>query len=176
MDYAEPNEWTGSAIALQGPGGVRAGLVKGDIIYADLVTTTPFENKILSVEIPGSTIRSALEYSVSNPTNLRVLQVSGVKVTYDLSRNATDRIIELKVLCQACEIPRYENIDDSKYYRVALADYIANGGDGFQMFPNSIRNIIEGPKDVDALADYIEKISPISSPGLIGRITFVKNS
>lgn len=158
---------------MQGPGGVRAGLTAGNIIMADLFTTTPFENKILSVELPGSAIREALEFSVSNEEKLHVLQVSGVKVVYDLSRQPYDRIIELKVLCQKCNVPRYEDIENQKYYRVALGDYLANGGDSFTMIPKYSRNILEGPLDIDALATYVENNSPINLPGLLRRIQFV---
>ena len=49
-----------------------------------------------------------------------------------------------------------------------------NGGDSFTMFPMYARNRLDGPKDVDALADYIEKMSPINLPPLIGRIKFVQ--
>lgn len=158
---------------MQGPGGIRTGLSAGNVIYADLIATTPFENTLLSVELPGAAIREALEYSVSNLKSLRIMQVSGIKVVYNLKRDAYSRIVDLKVLCQACEIPKYEPIDDSKYYRVVLADYIAAGGDGFSMFPKYIRNVVTGIKDVDALSDYIENISPVNIPHKLGRITFV---
>lgn len=152
---------------------MRAGLSAGNIIMADLFTTTPFENRILSVELPGSAIREALEFSVSKVDDLHVLQVSGVKVVYDLSRQPYDRIVELKVLCQKCDVPRYEDIENQKYYRVALGDYLANGGDEFTMIPKYARNILEGPLDIDALATYVENNSPINLPGLLRRIQFI---
>ena len=125
------------------------------------------------MELPGSAIREALEFAVSKADNLHVLQVSGIKVIYDLSRNPYDRIVDLKVLCQKCNIPRYEDIENQKYYRVALGDYIANGGDDFTMIPKYARNIIEGPLDIDALTAYVEANSPINLPGLLRRIQFV---
>lgn len=158
---------------MQGPGGVRAGLFPGKVIVADLFTTTPFENKVLSLELPGFAIREVLEFSVHEATNLHVMQVSGIKVVYDMSRKPYDRIIDLKVLCQKCQIPRYEDIDAMKYYRVAMGDYLAFGGDDFTMIPKNARNHIEGPLDIDALTNYVEKHSPINVPGVLGRIQFV---
>lgn len=173
MNNRSDGEWTGASIAITGPGGMRAGLVPGNIIMADLFTTTPFENKLLSVELPGSAIREALEFSVSDADNLHVMQVSGIKVVYDLSRKPYERIVDIKVLCQKCNVPRYENIQDNKYYRVALGDYLANGGDNFKMIPKYARNHIEGPLDIDALTKYVENNSPINLPGLLRRIQFV---
>jgi 2',3'-cyclic-nucleotide 2'-phosphodiesterase (5'-nucleotidase family) len=166
-------EWTGAAVALQGPGGMRAGLTPGTVIYADLVTTTPFENILVLVDISGAGIREALEFSVSDTDNLHVMQVSGIKVTYDLSREPYDRIKDVKILCQACDIPKYEPLDDAKDYKVVIANYIYDGGDSYTMFPKYAKNPVEGARDVDALADYIEKMSPMNLPPTVNRITFV---
>lgn len=125
------------------------------------------------VEIPGSTIRRALEFGVSNLSSKKVMQHSGIKVIYDLSRNAYDRIVEIKVLCQKCSMPKYEPLNDTKIYKVSLTNYIADGGDGFTMFPELVVSRTEGPRDIDALADYIKKYSPINMPSQLGRSSFV---
>lgn len=150
-----------------------SGLAPGDIIYADLIATTPFENILVLVEIPGSTIRRALEFGVSNNSSLKLMQHSGMKVVYDLKRQPYDRIVEIKVLCQKCPIPKYEPLNDTKIYKVSLTNYIADGGDGFTMFPEGRVSQTEGPRDIDALADYIEKYSPINMPSVLGRSIFV---
>ena len=46
IKFAEPGAWTYSALAITNPGGVRGPLNKGDLTFADLVTTTPFENTL----------------------------------------------------------------------------------------------------------------------------------
>lgn len=137
------------------------------------MATTPFENTIVLVEIPGSTIRRALEQGVSNLSSKKVMQHSGIRVVYDLKRQPYERVIELKVLCQKCLIPKYETIDDSKIYKVALTNYIADGMDGWPMFPETIISRVEGPRDIDALADYIKKFTPINMASQLGRSTFV---
>lgn len=92
---------------------------------------------------------------------------------YDLKRNPFNRIVDIKVLCQKCDIPRYEAINDENYYRVILSDYLANGGDSFSMFPKYERNRFEGPLDIDALTEYVRKQSPINKPSLLRRIQFI---
>jgi len=126
----------------------------------------------VSLELPGFAIREALEFSVSKPI-LHVMQVSGIKVIYDLKQIPFNRIVDIQVLCQKCIIPRYETLDNEKYYRVILSDYLANGGDSFSMFPKYGRNKFEGPLDIDALSEYVRKRSPINKPSLLKRIQFV---
>lgn len=157
------------------PGGIRAGLVKGDILYGDLVTTTPFGNVLHSIELQGKVIREAFEFSVSNENSLMLLQVSGLKVVYDMSKPVNSRVVSLYALCRVCEgnIPKYEPIDEEKFYRVVAPDFLARGGDGFEMIATGSRDTIVGPVDIDALTSYVEKFSPIGIPSLKSRITFV---
>lgn len=169
----EVKGWTGAAMCLTVPGGVRAGLTSGELFYGDLVTTTPFENILQSSELQGKVIREALEFSVADETSLMMLQVSGLKVVYNMSREVNNRIVSLDVLCRVCVIPRYEPIKDEEYYRVVLPSFLAGGGDGFTMVAEGVRNSIYGPLDIDALTDYVRKNSPINLPPLSGRIGFV---
>lgn len=157
------------------PGGIRAGLSRGEIIFGDLVTTTPFENVLHSVELQGKVIREALEFSVANRDSMILLQVSGLRVVYNLENQAYNRIVSLLALCRICkdDIPRYEPIDDEQFYRVSMPSFLAGGGDEFTMIGTNARNTIYGPRDIDALTDYIEKNSPMNIPPLAGRISFI---
>jgi 2',3'-cyclic-nucleotide 2'-phosphodiesterase (5'-nucleotidase family) len=173
VSSADSEEWTSASIAIFNPRGIRTTLTRGEVTYSDLVSVIPFENNFNIIEIPGSTLRQALEHSVSNLEKLAVLQVSGVKVTYDLKREPNDRIVEINVLCHECMMPRYAPLDDAKSYRVIMPSFIAKGGDGFTMFPMNTATTIEGLRDIDALVGYIEKNSPISKPPTRSRINFL---
>lgn len=142
-------------------------------MYGDAFTTTPFENALHSIELQGKVIRAALEFSVEQEDSLMMLQTSGLKVVFDLKRPKNSRIVSLHVLCRVCVIPNYEPIDDEKYYRVVLPSFMAAGGDGFTMIPEGARDLIVGPKDIDALTAYIEKNSPITMPPMSGRVSFL---
>lgn len=170
---SDNDSWTGATISLANPGGLRAGLTNGEIVFGDVITTTPFENFLHSIELQGKVIREALEFSVGNEDNLGLLQVSGIKVTYDMKKSTNNRIVSLLVLCRVCEVPRYEPIDNEKFYRVVVPSFLAGGGDDFSMIREGARNLIIGPLDIDALTDHITKNSPINTPFLTGRITFV---
>jgi 2',3'-cyclic-nucleotide 2'-phosphodiesterase (5'-nucleotidase family) len=173
VNAADSGEWTAASIAIQNPKGIRSTLTKGDINYADLISVIPFENYYNIIEIPGSTLREALEFSVSNADRPSVLQVSGIKVTFDMKREPFDRIVDVKILCQECTMPRYEPLDNAKEYRVIMPSFIAEGGDGYTMFPSSASITVIGLRDIDALVEYIEKNSPISKPPTRSRIVFL---
>jgi 2',3'-cyclic-nucleotide 2'-phosphodiesterase (5'-nucleotidase family) len=160
---------------LNNPGGIRSGLAYGDIVYGDLATATPFDNPLHSVELQGNVIREALEFSVSDEDNLGMLQVSGVKVIIDMKKPAFSRIVKLDLLCRICidDIPRYEPVDDEKFYRVVMPSFLAGGGDDFSMIREGARNTIIGPKDIDAVSSYIKMNTPFNKPPLTGRIEFI---
>ena len=165
--------WTGATIALASPGGIRTGLGIGDIVWGDLVTSTPFENILQSFELPGFAIRDALEYSVSNENSLILLQISGLKVVYNMSLPSYERIVSLKALCRVCDSPKYEEVEDDKYYRIVAPGFLGQGGDGFRAIGQNARNRIYGPVDIDALTNFVEKNSTFNIPPVMDRITFV---
>lgn len=165
--------WSAATIALTNPGGIRAGLSKGTITFGDLITTTPFENDLYSVELEGRYIREALEFAVHDLNNVVLLQVSGLKIVYDKSRAENQRVVSVHALCRICDVPRYELLDDAKTYRVAMASFLMGGGDGYTMISEQAKSPIRGKRDIDALADYVSYASPLGVPGVLGRITFV---
>jgi 5'-nucleotidase len=79
----------------------------------------------------------------------------------------------VKALCQKCSVPIYELLDDEKLYKVAMPDFLANGGDGFSSFPENTRSRVEGRIDIDVLEEYIQKFSPLNLPPLLGRSSFL---
>ena len=115
-------------------------MTHGDVFYGDLVTTTPFENLLHSVELQGKHLRAALEFSVVDKESLMLLQMSGLKVVYNLEHEVNNRIVSLHVLCRICEVPKYEPIDDEQFYRVVMPRYLADGGDNFIMIGDNARN------------------------------------
>lgn len=143
------------------------------IFYGDLVTTTPFENLLYSVELQGKFIKEAMEFSVADENSKILLQVSGLKIVYDMKRDPYDRIIELSVLCRDCDVPHYEPINTDELYRVIMPSFLSGGGDGFTMIGENVKNVIHGPRDIDALNDYFDKFSPFALPPVSGRITFI---
>lgn len=141
LELEEDSEsWTYAAIAFVNPGSVRAGINRGEISFADIITTTPFANTVDTLELQGKYIRGTLEDSISkNPQS--TMQVSGIKVTYDMKKPLGQRVVELKVLCRLCDVPKYEDINDEEWYRMVMPSFLSNGGDDFTQIKENMRNI-----------------------------------
>ncbi|KAI9590375.1 hypothetical protein GQX74_008543 [Glossina fuscipes] len=169
--------WTKAPIALAHAGSLRSPLQQGGmyIHYSDALLLAPFTNMVVGYDLPGAKLKEALEFSAA-PKNedekRRFLQMSGVKVTYNMTRPANNRIVDLKVRTNGCPYDRYENLDENKMYRVASPSFLQGGGDSFKMLRDYAKNINNQKIDLDALLDYIKKFSPIASKPE-GRITII---
>ena len=143
-------ESTGASIAFMHGGGIRADLPKGPLTLEMIYTVLPFDNTIMSVELTGEQIRNALEKS---PLSEKLLQVSGIKVQYDISRPAGAKVVSALVDGRP--------LDPGAVYRVAINDFLAAGGDQFTVFKQGA-NMVPGPALRDAVLERIRNNSPIS--------------
>ncbi|XP_062562831.1 apyrase-like [Armigeres subalbatus] len=167
-----PNEWTYASIGITNDGGMRTSLKKGTLTYDDVVTCVPYENTIDTFDIRGQYLLDALEYSASRFNSADVLQVSGIRVTYNVTKPSGNRVVSADIRCRECKVPRYEPLDLNKYYRVAIAAWIGNGGNGYTMFGEHRTNPRVGPLDIVVLEQYVAKMTPIMK-GTDGRIRVI---
>jgi len=112
-------------VALTNAGGIRTQLKAGDITKKDLYTLLPFPNTLVVVEVTGEELKQALESGVSQVENGagRFPQIAGMSFTFDASKPAGERVLEVKVGGQP--------LDLAKTYKVATNDFLASGGDGY---------------------------------------------
>lgn len=128
--------WTDASIALLQGGGIRATIPSRNISKFDLKTILPFNNSLLVVNATGSILLAMLEHSVYRYPARRgeFMQMSGMRVKYDVSKAPGRRVQSVEVLCTQCNIPSYSLIDPNREYGVILNDFLYNGGDGYTMF------------------------------------------
>jgi 2',3'-cyclic-nucleotide 2'-phosphodiesterase (5'-nucleotidase family) len=121
-----------TTLALQNGGGIRASIDKGEISLGEVLTTMPFGNTLVTLELSGAEVIEALENGVSKIEEVagRFPQVSGMKFTFDATKPAGERIVEVFVKTEN----GYEPIDKDNMYVLATNAYIANGGDDYQVF------------------------------------------
>lgn len=166
--------WAYATVAITNPGGVRGPLLSGELTFSDLVTTTPFENTVDTLELQGKYIRQALEFSVRFADSPSVLQIAGMKVVFDFTKPAYQRVKSLDILCRLCDVPRYEPFEEDTWYRVAVNNFLLNNGDNFSMIRDNAVNHKVGDVDIDTLRAYVEKNSPITLVSPPGRITILR--
>ncbi|MBS4174701.1 5'-nucleotidase C-terminal domain-containing protein [Bacillus sp. FJAT-49736] len=138
---------TQAQIAITNPGGIRADINSGEITWGELYTVQPFGNTMITMDLTGDQIRKALNQQWRDDGSSKMLQISGMKYTWDSTK--TDKIVSLT-------LEDGTPIEPNQIYTVAMNNFLASGGDGFTEFANG-KNQVNGPVDLDALVDYVKK-------------------
>ncbi|XP_073828874.1 apyrase-like [Musca autumnalis] len=137
----------------------------------------PWDNALYALTLQGSVIRELLEDSIApfteaKKSSSRFLQVSGLKIVYNITQPVSRRVQDIKVVCTDCKVPKYVKFDDEKNYRVVVMEYLANGKNGFSLISNNAKNMKRGIGDLEALIQYMQINEPIVA-GIEGRIKIV---
>jgi len=111
-------------MAMQNYGGIRVpSLGKGDVTVGNIYELMPFDNKLVMLELDGKTTKMLLD---------RVAEKGGWPVSHTLSLDIdNDKAVNIMI--------KGESFDINKTYTVALADYIADGGDNCFFLADSKR-------------------------------------
>jgi 5'-nucleotidase / UDP-sugar diphosphatase len=157
-------------VGLTNGGNIRAGRVYApgsSITRRDILAELPFNNRVVTVEINGQKLRRVIE------TGLRSLpdatgafpQVSGLTIEADPARPAGNRIIAIKVGA--------EPLDEAKIYTVATNDFLASGGDGYDLLrdANHLLPAGDSPMVANEVMAYVWRIGTVRT-GIEGRIVF----
>ncbi|WP_161981627.1 bifunctional metallophosphatase/5'-nucleotidase [Aurantiacibacter suaedae] len=155
-------------IAFLNSGGVRTDLppgASGTMTYGDALAMQPFANSVLVVEMPGSAIKAVLEEQFCEAADGTVatchsalLPSQGFAYSFDRSQPAGERIVSVTL--------NGKPLDPAKTYRVAINNFLAEGGDGFATFTR-FSVIDDAGIDVDALETWL---APGASIPPCGRI------
>ena len=161
---------TRADVGLMNGGSIRADAIiaPGTLTRRDVLSILPFKNRVVKIELSGTTLRAALEHGVARSAEDaepgRFPQVSGVRFTFDASRPPGSRIIDLSVNGQP--------LDPNRKYTLASSDYVAiDGGDGYAMLKEA-RVLIpreQGKFDSDVLQMAIAA-KKIIAPKTDGRV------
>lgn len=154
-------------------GGLEANLKQGEITIGDIYNILPINEEVIGfnlaiLEMTGEQIKEMLEIGVSYSLEKGegILQVSGLRYAYDLSRKKWDRVIEVEV--------DGEKLDLGKIYKVAVNGYLASGLGGYYVVNKALKRYDTGLMDLDVLVEYIKNHSPITAQPLEGRIVRIE--
>ena len=59
-------------------------------------------------------------------------------MTYDISKQALQRVVSASVRCLECAVPRYLPLDEDQEYSILLSEFLIGGGDGYSMFTDEL--------------------------------------
>ncbi|KAL3881155.1 hypothetical protein ACJMK2_027613 [Sinanodonta woodiana] len=177
LDKKSDNETWGSApIAIWNGGGIRGSIKRGKVSLGDVFTVLPFANIIDKITIRGFDLRQTLEqsvrnYDVKNPAG-GFLQMSGIRVLYNLTKPNGSRVVSVHVRCHKCEYLEYSPLDDTAIYSVLTSDFLLKGGDNYTSLLNKkIEHVRLNSLDTEVLQSFISKRGTVyAETG--GRISF----
>lgn len=130
-------EGANSDIAVINGGAIRAGIPAGEITKGHIMECFPFGNNLVKLTVSGKIIKEMLEQSNSKlPAEYGgYLQVSGLEFDINTAAKPYKRISNIKV--------NGKDLEENKNYTLATNDFIARGGDGYDML-----------KDVQKIGEY----------------------
>lgn len=156
---------TGADIAIQNGGGLRRTLNKGNITMGDLYEIMPFDNYLVVMDLPGKDLKKAIDHGIYMPSTTDGA-FTGLIVEYDSSKPHGNRITKIT-------LPDGTPIEDEKFYKVVMNDFMFTGGDGYNFFKNA-KNINETYIPVrDVLVEEIKKVKEIT-PNSVDYIKDIK--
>ncbi|XP_050665744.1 protein 5NUC-like isoform X4 [Leptidea sinapis] len=175
-------EWTDAPIAIIQGGGIRSSISMAQksaiVTKGDLITALPFEGVLVVVTMNGSILMQMLEHSVANLNDIyypgEFLQVSGLKIVYDLKKPDNHKVVKAVARCWNCTVPKYTDVDVRESYNVIMPYFVANGGDGYWMLKGLPTRVLDY-NELSSTITYFRKYSPVH-PEIEGRITFLQKN
>lgn len=160
----------GAELAFTNPGSIRADLTASagasPVSYAQLFAVLPFGNEVVVKSLTGAAILQMLEEQFGTERS-RILHVSsGFTYAYDSSRPRGERIDRSSVRIKGAPLA------PARRYRVVTNSFLWGAGDGFSVLGSGTDAVTVGV-DVDALADYFSRHSPVK-PGSQNRIRKIR--
>jgi 5'-nucleotidase len=177
LEATSPTDFGGANAAFMNSGGVRAGLLfdqisggeaPGQVTYAEAFTVQPFGNTLVVKTCTGQQVYDVLNQQYNNPSagSNRIMLPSG-NVRYQWTSDGGGHVVDGTVSFDGGTTV----IDKAATYRIAVNNFMADGGDGYTVF-TQCTDPLGGDVDLDAFARYLQAHSPVAPPEL-NRITKV---
>lgn len=148
---------TGSDVAFINSGALRKDLAAGPITVRDIWEINPFSDHFVSFYLSDSELLQALE--INSSVDYELMQVSGLKYTYDPEKPKGKRVIQVLIDGQP--------LAAEKKYKVTINDYMLDKADRFlgilkgnlayKIHPNIDRDVyIQAVRDQNVIDSKIE--------------------
>jgi 5'-nucleotidase len=174
LEATKPSDFGGAVAAFMNSGGVRASLIRnqisggeqpGEVTYGEAFTVQPFGNTLVVKTCTGQQLYDVLNQQFNNPAvGSNRIMLPSANVSYQWSDGAK------KVVDGSLKFGGVA-VDKAASYRVAMNNFMADGGDGYTVF-TQCTNALGGEVDLDAFTRYLGT-HPNLAPPALNRITKV---
>jgi 5'-nucleotidase len=160
-------------VCIVNSGGLRQNLPAGELTYGALYDALPFDNRVATLDLPGSTLVELLRIGTSGAHG--VIQVGGLELEYDQGKDpcpTADRdgdgrldVHDRDRLTRAT-LADGRPIDPGATYRLVTHSFLARGGDGWgpviaRLHPNRIQLPDSGLPLRDEVAAWLRRTRPL---------------
>jgi 2',3'-cyclic-nucleotide 2'-phosphodiesterase (5'-nucleotidase family) len=122
LEFAREEFGTQVDISVMNNGGLRNNIPAGDITLGNIYELSPFENYLYLLEMDGEGIKALATYAITK----RNLGLAGLTLVAEAGN-----LVSLEI--------DGASVDPIKKYKVAINDYLANGGDYMDFMPEQKR-------------------------------------
>ena len=137
----ESTNWKQPDLAIINVKGLRAPIAQGSITVRDIFQLMPFENELVIIELSGREVANLFNYMASVDGDGMAGAKFGIRdgKAYQISINQ-------------------QKLNSDQSYYVATSDYLANGGDHFDVFKDAKLKTGTGLKIRDLIIEHIENL------------------
>jgi 5'-nucleotidase len=171
LEATTPTDFGGAVAAFMNSGGVRAGLIfsqisggeqPGEVTYGEAFNVQPFGNTVVVKTCTGQQIYDVLNQQFNNPsTGSNRIMLPSANVRYQWTTVGGPHVVDGTVSFDGGAT----FIDKAAPYRVAVNNFMADGGDNYTVF-RSCTDPLGGDVDLDAFARYLGTHRPLAPPPL----------
>jgi 5'-nucleotidase len=171
LEATTPTDFGGAVAAFMNSGGVRAGLIfsqisggeqPGEVTYGEAFNVQPFGNTVVVKTCTGQQIYDVLNQQFNNPsTGSNRIMLPSANVRYQWTTVGGPHVVDGTVSFDGGAT----FIDKAAPYRVAVNNFMADGGDNYTVF-RSCTEPLGGDVDLDAFARYLGTHRPLAPPPL----------
>lgn len=140
----------GADIGIVNSGGLRDSIYPGDVTIETVLMVLPFAGEVVTAELTGAELWNYIEYITTEltPGSGSFPQISGLKAVIN---KKDKKLISLEI--------NGVELDSNKKYKVALPEFIANGGDKYP----PVKFTKYGYVDADVLKEFILKVKALKA-------------
>ncbi|MBI5510051.1 MAG: bifunctional metallophosphatase/5'-nucleotidase [Deltaproteobacteria bacterium] len=144
--------------------GIRDNFYRGPITLEDMFNVFPFENTLTIMYLSGLEMQELCDFiterSASRGCQAQA-QTAGLKFTMNCGQVLTNNRDPAAYAHPAEGIKVNDQpLDPSATYKIAVNDYIANGGSGFKVLKRNTTKLDTGVPLRTALVDYLGRLAP----------------
>ena len=150
--------------ALTNGGNIRTNLPEGNVTRENILTVLPFENYVYVVTLKGSDVIKLFDFIGTIPQGAGAFAQVSKEARFTLNYN-TGKVENLTI--------GGKPIDPARTYKIATNDYLAKGGDGYEVFKSATEIFNTSMLLSDVVINYVQKLPQPIAPQTDGRIQII---